>query len=187
MIVSRQFLRIDQLKWQGKEPYQEYSTSNKYTLDECHVSRHVSNDWQSVSPTKSDTRRSISLHLALKLQHGSLIFWVWFNASHPLFHLLFKQFGYCRPVTRKSNICQMFQDAKVWVSLAMLHLHFLIMSHVSGRGNRDGPVCLCECLSVCLSDWLSALSRLNRLTCEREFWYGNVPWQYLGQIRLSRS
>ena len=33
---------------------------------------------------------------------------------------------------------------------------------------------VCVCVCVCLS----ALSRLNRLTYERRFWYGNVPQQW---------
>ncbi len=43
----------------------------------------------------------------------------------------------------------------------------IITSRVSGRGHRIGAVCVC--VSVCLS----ALSRLNRLTYDLDFWYGS--------------
>ena len=54
----------------------------------------------------------------------------------------------------------------------------IFTSHISGRGNRIGPVCVCVCvcLSVCLSVCYSALSRLN---CDVTVWRHDIMWGHV--------
>ncbi len=52
--------------------------------------------------------------------------------------------------------------------------YLFITSHISGRGNIFGPMCVCVHLCFCLSmPW--ALSLLNRLTYNLDFWHGGWP------------
>ena len=58
-------------------------------------------------------------------------------------------------------------------SLKLIECHMNIFtSRVSGRGNRIGTIFSSACVSVHL--W--ALSQLDHLTYDLDFWYGSWPW-----------
>ena len=47
----------------------------------------------------------------------------------------------------------------------------IITSRVSGRGYRNGAVCVSVCVCVCVCVCLLALSQLNRSTYGHEIWH----------------
>ena len=121
--------------------------------------------------------------------------WLWYNnlsirncgnTSHKKVYCLYLSYCIsqcCWDEGTFGAIFRIFSIKHHWFSWQSLALYknngFMIgdtshifTSRVSGRGYKNGAVCVCVCLSVCQL----ALSGLNRLAYRHEIWYWDWPW-----------